>query len=221
MLSSSAVQVAVRVRPPLSREINANNEFNACLACTFQANLALNDGERSDTAADRRRSTADSAKNTIYITTTDSPVLVRRDGSVTGDVQRFQFNYVFDQDQDTRSVYNACCKAAVRKVVTEGINATIFAYGQTGTGKTYTMVGAGGARKTSDLQPGAVQLAASDILELAQACLARVCVSYMQIYLNTVTDLLACGESQQDKHTKGPGCSLANNIRLRQDTGTG
>jgi len=37
-------------------------------------------------------------------------------------------------------VYDACAKPVIDSVL-EGFNGTIFAYGQTGTGKTHTMVG--------------------------------------------------------------------------------
>jgi DNA replication protein DnaC len=51
----------------------------------------------------------------------------------------FTFDHVYDQNCDQKKVYETTAKAVVESSL-KGYNATIFAYGQTGTGKTYTMV---------------------------------------------------------------------------------
>jgi Cdc6-like AAA superfamily ATPase len=45
---------------------------------------------------------------------------------------------VFDPDSGQEKLYRMAIKPIVEEVL-EGFNCTIFAYGQTGTGKTYTM----------------------------------------------------------------------------------
>jgi hypothetical protein len=45
---------------------------------------------------------------------------------------------VFDPDCTQAKLYNGAIRPIVEEVL-EGFNCTIFAYGQTGTGKTYTM----------------------------------------------------------------------------------
>jgi hypothetical protein len=67
----------------------------------------------------------------------------------------------------------------VQKVIS-GINAGIFACGQTGTGKTHPMTG-------TKADPGITQLAAASLYNSGM----KIGVSYMQIYLNTGTDLLS------------------------------
>jgi hypothetical protein len=52
---------------------------------------------------------------------------------------------VFGQQTEQRELYEQSISPIVNEVL-EGFNCTIFAYGQTGTGKTYTMEGA--ARKS-------------------------------------------------------------------------
>lgn len=54
--------------------------------------------------------------------------------------QSFTFDHVYDQDSTQDEVYDASARALVRSTL-EGYNAAIIAYGQTGTGKTYTMEG--------------------------------------------------------------------------------
>lgn len=45
---------------------------------------------------------------------------------------------MFDEDADQETLYKTLVKPLVEKVK-DGYNCTVFAYGQTGTGKTYTM----------------------------------------------------------------------------------
>lgn len=52
----------------------------------------------------------------------------------------FAFDHVYDQNTPQKHIYDNSAKAAVLSTL-KGYNATIIAYGQTGTGKTYTMEG--------------------------------------------------------------------------------
>jgi hypothetical protein len=54
--------------------------------------------------------------------------------------QSYSFDYVYDQDSTQEFVYENTARSAVQSIL-EGYNATVLAYGQTGTGKTYTMEG--------------------------------------------------------------------------------
>ena len=51
-----------------------------------------------------------------------------------------ELDAVFDHDRTQEEVYAVLSEAAVEDFL-RGINATIYAYGQTGTGKTYSMYG--------------------------------------------------------------------------------
>ena len=80
----------------------------------------------------------------------------------------------------------------------EGYNATIFAYGQTGSGKTHTMMG-------TDAEPGVTPRVAAAIFEMADArCGAddgstsiEIFVSYMQVYKESIQDLLGTDPTAQ------------------------
>lgn len=67
--------------------------------------------------------------------------------------------------------------------VFRGCNTTVFAYGATGSGKTYTMQG-------TDEQPGLMPLAISTVLSFCQStgCIAEI--SYYEVYLDRCYDLL-------------------------------
>ena len=58
-------------------------------------------------------------------------------------VRQFRFSNLFESSATTEQVYHASCSRMVRMAL-QGVNSTVFAYGQTGTGKTYTMYGDGG-----------------------------------------------------------------------------
>ena len=52
----------------------------------------------------------------------------------------FSFDYVFATDSSQSSIYENSAFSLVESVL-DGYNGTIFAYGQTGCGKTHTMMG--------------------------------------------------------------------------------
>ena len=93
---------------------------------------------------------------------------------------------VFSEDATTQELYSSVCSKVVSSVV-NGINGTVFAYGQTSSGKTHTMQGGGEER-------GVLQLAAEEIFKLIEASehtdfSLRAC--YMEIYNENLRDLLS------------------------------
>merc|ERR1712125_213460 len=54
--------------------------------------------------------------------------------------KRYAFDFAFGPDTSTRTVYNHTTRFLIDGVVI-GYNATVFAYGATGAGKTFTMLG--------------------------------------------------------------------------------
>ena len=70
--------------------------------------------------------------------------MVGKDGTVTltnpkvkEEAKVFTFDDVFDWNCTQEGIYNVTCNRIVEAVV-GGYNGTVFAYGQTGTGKTFT-----------------------------------------------------------------------------------
>ena len=59
---------------------------------------------------------------------------------VVYNTHQFKFDHVYDQDASQDDVYERSAKEAVLSTLL-GYNAAMLAYGQTGTGKTYTMEG--------------------------------------------------------------------------------
>lgn len=54
----------------------------------------------------------------------------------------FSFDRVFDSNETTKDVYEEIAVPIIDSAI-QGYNGTIFAYGQTASGKTYTMMGSG------------------------------------------------------------------------------
>jgi centromeric protein E len=113
----------------------------------------------------------------------------------------FNYDQTFGEESATGQVYDSICKDIVTSAVT-GLNGTIFAYGQTSSGKTYTMQGSGtieeGSRAAADgtvshAGGGIVHMAAADIFRHVESQPDRVFLvraSFLEIYNEEVRDLL-------------------------------
>ena len=111
-------KVVIRVRPPLEREVGGKHYRHsvavdaANATCTLSENLEAWRGGGG---------------------TVDSE-------GVVFNTHQHTFDHVYDQDASQKEVYERSAKDAVLSTL-RGYNAAILAYGQTGTGKTYTMEG--------------------------------------------------------------------------------
>lgn len=54
--------------------------------------------------------------------------------------KQYSFDYVYDQNSTSLDIYNTTAKKFIADLM-EGYNFSVFAYGATGAGKTYTMMG--------------------------------------------------------------------------------
>eukprot|EP00438_Fugacium_kawagutii_P030620 Skav206076 [mRNA] locus=scaffold1771:207792:210526:+ [translate_table: standard] len=100
------------------------------------------------------------------------------DSSMKGN---YVFNRVFEQSMSQAAIYNATAKPFVQDFLT-GTNVTIFAYGQTGTGKTYTIFG-------PSEDPGIISRSLSDIFQRLPSN-KELHYEYVQLYLDDFKDLL-------------------------------
>ncbi|CAM6052281.1 unnamed protein product [Sphagnum compactum] len=103
------------------------------------------------------------------------------------DCETYQFDEVLTETASQKRVYEVVAKPVVESVL-EGYNGTVMAYGQTGTGKTFTL-GRLGEEDCSDR--GIMVRAMEDILADIKPAEDTVTVSYLQLYMESVQDLLA------------------------------
>jgi kinesin family member 18/19 len=107
--------------------------------------------------------------------------------------QTFAFDRVFDENTSQADVYEATTRGLLDSVL-DGYNATVFAYGATGCGKTHTITG-------TVQQPGIIFLTMQELFEkIAERSGEKhteVSLSYLEIYNETIRDLLVPGGSKQ------------------------
>ncbi|KAI5065784.1 hypothetical protein GOP47_0018408 [Adiantum capillus-veneris] len=103
------------------------------------------------------------------------------------DCETFQFDEILNETASQKRVYEVVAKPVVESVL-EGYNGTVMAYGQTGTGKTFTL-GKLGEEDAADR--GIMVRAMEDILADTSSEQGSITVSYLQLYMETVQDLLA------------------------------
>jgi len=144
---------------------------------------------------------------------TDSSVALNMNHRKTIDALRgghtakssFAYDKVFDMHSTQEKVFEATCDRMVEDLF-KGINCSVLAYGQTGSGKTFTMMG---EKDSPGIIPRLVQDVYSFIdehYENDESKLnhyAEVYVSYVEIYLEHVKDLV----KPQNK-----------NLRIREDS---
>ena len=107
--------------------------------------------------------------------------------------QTFGFDRVFDENTSQAEVYEATTRNLLDSVL-DGYNATVFAYGATGCGKTHTITG-------TAQQPGVIFLTMQELFERiadqTEDKVTEISLSYLEIYNETIRDLLVPGGSKQ------------------------
>uniref|UniRef100_A0AC34QF45 Kinesin-like protein n=1 Tax=Panagrolaimus sp. JU765 TaxID=591449 RepID=A0AC34QF45_9BILA len=101
----------------------------------------------------------------------------------------FTFDEVFGPKADQLTVYNKVARSIVENVL-KGYNGTIFAYGQTGTGKTFTMSGEMAELDKRGIIPNSFVHIFDHIAKCKQDKTFVVGVSYLEIYNEEIRDLL-------------------------------
>ncbi|KAM9831229.1 kinesin-like protein KIF19 [Neosynchiropus ocellatus] len=98
----------------------------------------------------------------------------------------YMFDVAFDFSATQEEVYRSTTKGLIEGLIS-GYNATVFAYGPTGCGKTYTMLG-------TDKEPGIYVRTLNDLFraieETSDDMQYSVSMSYLEIYNEMIRDLL-------------------------------
>ncbi|XHG05211.1 hypothetical protein AWENTII_008456 [Aspergillus wentii] len=118
---------------------------------------------------------------------------------------------VFTTHEHNAKVYDSAAKRLVRRVM-EGYHGTVFAYGMTGTGKTFSMQG-------TATSPGVIPLAITDIFSFIRETPHReflLRVSYLEIYNEKIHDLLSAPVANG-----GSAPQQQEEIKLREDSKRG
>ena len=116
--------------------------------------------------------------------------------------KQFTFDSAFDWNNTQQQIYEETSSSIIENVL-EGYNGTIFAYGQTGTGKTHTMSGVEEDHK----QRGIIPRAFEDVFKGVQSDSVKtqflIRASYLEIYNEECRDLLSKNPKKKlDLHEK-------------------
>jgi len=108
--------------------------------------------------------------------------------------KRYAFDHAFDKDSGQTEIFKHTTKFLVEGVL-HGYNATVFAYGATGAGKTYTMIG------TAE-NPGNMFMTLKHLFtkmnEMKKENMYSVRVSFLEIYNEMIKDLIVTSSDVLD-----------------------
>lgn len=98
--------------------------------------------------------------------------------------QNYVFDYVFNEDSGNDMIFNILALPLIQSSI-EGINSTIFAYGQTSSGKTHTIRG-------TPSSPGLIMQSLSYLFDFIQSSQEKfqIKISFLEIYNEQINDLL-------------------------------
>ncbi|KAI5952687.1 KIP3 [Candida jiufengensis] len=189
----SSITVAVRVRPFTENEITK-------LIKTDQDDIFLSDGSLTEKDSMKQKFLTQVGIRKI-INVVDDKMLIFDPPETNPIVKmqknlfpkgsrirehKFVFDKLFDEDSTQDHVYQNTTRPLLESVL-DGYNATVFAYGATGCGKTHTISG------TLD-NPGVIFLTMKELYEkieeLSDTKLIDISLSYLEIYNETIRDLL-------------------------------
>lgn len=157
------IKVTIRCRPIIKSEVEEYNGYNIPIVNTTQE---------------------PSGQGIVSLT------------QASGKQRQFHYDNVFGPESIQDSIFETVAQPVINDFL-EGFNGTIFAYGQTGTGKTYTM---GVLEFVNDEHAGIIPRTISKIFEYVgevsrsknrDRAEVRITLSFLQLYRETVQDLLA------------------------------
>eukprot|EP00164_Ancoracysta_twista_P000239 GFYU01000341.1.p1 GENE.GFYU01000341.1~~GFYU01000341.1.p1 ORF type:complete len:608 (+),score=194.91 GFYU01000341.1:184-2007(+) len=137
----------------------------------------------------------DGQDNAWLLNSDTNQITQNTDSRYASTTNLFTFDHLFGPEYNNFEIYSELADEIVTSTM-EGYNGTIFAYGQTASGKTYTMTGGGGA-------PGIIPSAIEHIFEFIEEMFARkflLRASYIEIYNESINDLLAPENSNLKLH---------------------
>jgi kinesin family member 5 len=132
-------------------------------------------------------------QNTIEVKNGGEPIVKFLDNetcSITSNATPFAFDRVFNMSSTQADIFDFSIRTTVQDVM-NGYNGTVFAYGQTGAGKSYTMMGDLNSDSTKGVIPRIAEQIFNYIQQEASSTTQFVVgVSYMEIYMEKIRDLL-------------------------------
>ncbi|KAG8913431.1 kinesin-like protein Klp5 [Tulasnella sp. 417] len=201
MSQSASITVAVRVRPPTSWEQERLPE-----PPSWNQSICFGDGN----LASPRKAVNKNLRPVVQVMDDHVLIFDPKDldvsrafeqrgfippGAKRYKDQRYTFDRVFDEHVRQIDVFENTTKPLLDGLLT-GFNATVFAYGATGCGKTHTISG-------TETDPGIIYLTMAELFtkieEKKEDMLVEVSLSFLEIYNEEIRDLLVDGSIPQPR----------------------
>jgi len=147
----------------------------------------------------------DCTPNQLYVTHCDSA------GRAT--MKTYAFDHVFHPQNTQSEVYRQCAAPIVESVL-RGYNGTLFAYGQTGTGKTFTMEGDVTHPEHQGITPRTFTQIMDYVSTAPQDIEFLVRISFLEIYQDEVHDLLSRNTRQKMEVKEGNNGFYVKNLTM-------
>ncbi|KAK0190716.1 kinesin-like protein [Armillaria mellea] len=192
MVAAGSITVAVRVRPPTS--VEAARLPEPCYDTTIRGDGTLS-APKSAANTSTLREVVQIVDDRILTFDPDekdgAKAFVERGFTPPGTKRykdrRFMFDKVFDHEARQQHVYEATAQPLLKGLL-DGYNATVFAYGATGCGKTHTISG-------TESDPGIIYLTMADLFQRIEDrredSIIDVSVTFLEIYNEEIRDLLS------------------------------
>ncbi|KAI0342964.1 kinesin-domain-containing protein [Trametopsis cervina] len=193
------IRVFCRVRPLLSSDLPSDG-----LARSWGSSSSLN-SDASTPSPEYEEKFKESLKaEIIFPDKLDHKEIILRSSSesATGQERKDEWNFTFDRVFDPRSTQAEVFEeiSLLAQSCVDGYNVCIFAYGQTGSGKSFTMEG-GPTDTTAGMIPRAVEEVFRVSEELnSKGWTYKMEGQFLEIYNETINDLLGKGEFDKKKH---------------------
>lgn len=200
MEDSEPVQVFIRIRPELDEKTQE-------IITAAGAGIKLTDLPGASQVLNNTTNCCISAvsSTTLRLTPPDEIYGTRKPVSSVDD-KIYSFDHVFEETTSQEEVYDSVADNVIATV--KGYNTTIFAYGVTGSGKSYTMTGNKNA-------PGIIPRAIGDIFRHIDKSAAEndifffVRLSYVELYNNTFRNLLENASRDSAVRTSNTSISMS------------
>ncbi|GBF89159.1 kinesin-II motor protein [Raphidocelis subcapitata] len=133
----------------------------------------------------------DARAQIVEMDTRAGQVMLRNPKAEGGEAPKmFTFDQVYDPEANQREIFDITARPILDAVM-DGYNGTIFAYGQTGTGKSFTMEGRDEPQELRGIIPNAFNYIFDTIAQQSGSREFLVRASYLEIYNEDIRDLLS------------------------------